>query len=468
MTERLQAGTVIAGYRVVERVHQGGMAMIYRVAPEGGGHGCVLKTPRLEFGSHPTCSAGFDVEQMILGRLAGPHVPRLIASGEEDAVPYLVIEQIGGTSLAEIAREAPRPVEEVARLGAALALALHELHRQDVVHHDIKPAHVFFRADGQVVLIDFGLAFHGQLPDLVAAESDRPMGTPAYMAPEEILGVRGDPRSDVYSLGVILYLLATGSLPFGAPTSNVRLRWRLYGDPLPPRRLRRELPEWLQEIILHCLERRVEDRYATAAHVADDLVHPHQVVVGERGRHLRRAGPWTVLSRWFAAIAERPVACRRPSAHLTQAPQVLVAIDLDHGGEALMQALRVAAGRLVAGEPHWRLTCVTVIEPSILTEQDEHHELTQALHTQSLVKLHHWAQPLIRHLGAQPERLRFHVILAGSPAQALVDYARAVQADHMVMGARGSSSLRRFLGSVSARVVAEAPCSVTVVRTSVA
>jgi len=464
--EHLSQSTLIAGYRVLEKLYEGGMAVIYRVASGDGKEDCLLKTPKLGFGSHPACSAGFDVEQMILGRIAGPHVPRLLASGEEDFGPYLVIEQISGTSLTDFAWQAPRPVEEVARLGAALASALHELHRQDVVHHDIKPSHVFYRENGQAVLIDFGLAFHGQLPDLVAAESDRPLGTPAYMSPEEILGGRGDPRSDVFSLGVILYLLATGTLPFGAPTTNSQLRRRLYCDPLPPRRILPELPAWLQEIILHCLEKRVEDRYATAAQVADDLAHPQQVVVGERGRRLRRAGPWTVIARWFKMMAAPPPPRRIPSRHLAQAPHVLVAIDLDQRNDKLMQALRDATSRLIGGEPHWRLTCVTVIEPSMLTEQDAHSEITHGLHVQGLVELHHWAQPLIQQLGLRQEHLRFHVLLGGSAAEMLVDYARAVHADHIVMGARDNSGLRRFLGSVSARVAAEAPCSVTVVRTN--
>lgn len=463
--EHLGQGTLIAGYRVTEKLYEGGMAVLYRVASLADTEDCLLKIPKLNFGSHPACSAGFDAEQMILGRIAGPHVPRLLASGEEDFGPYLVVEQIIGKSLADFARQAPRPAEEVARLGAALASALHELHRQDVVHHDIKPSHVLFRENGQAVLIDFGLAFHGQLPDLVAAESDRPLGTPAYMSPEEILGGRGDPRSDVFSLGVILYLLATGKLPFGAPTTNIHLRRRLYCDPVPPRRMLPELPMWLQEIILHCLEIRVEDRYATAAQVANDLTHPQQVAISERGRRLKRAGPWTAIARWFSALTAAPPPQRIPSSHLAQAPHVLVAIDLDCRDEKLMQALRDATCRLIAGEAHWRLTCVTVMEPSMLTEQDEHSDITHALHTQRLVELHHWAQPLVQRLGPPRERLRFHVLLGGSAAEMLIEYARAVHADHIVMGARGSSSLRRFLGSVSARVVAEAPCSVTVVRT---
>lgn len=464
--EHLKPGMEIAGYRVQEKVHEGGMAVLYRVAPPAGTETCLLKMPKLGFGSHPACYAGFDVEQMILGRITGPHVPRLFAKGEGDFGPYLVLEHIAGASLADYARRAPLPVEEMTRLGAALASAVHDLHRQEVVHHDLKPSHVILREGGQAALIDFGLAFHGHLPDLVEAESESnagsPLGTPAYISPEQIAGVRGDPRSDVFSLGVILYLLATGRLPFGEPTSVAGLRRRLYFDPVPPRRIRPDLPEWLQEIILHCLEVHTEARYATAAQVAHDLTHPDQVALTERGRRLSRPGLMTVGRRWLAALTEPPPARKPPTVHLAQAPHVLVAVDTAYRSEALFHALRDVVRRIITGELHWRVSCVSVLEPSLLTEQDEGAEIMRSLHTQRLVELHHWAQPL----GLPQERLRFHVLEGGDAAARLVEYARASHADHIVLGARGSSGLRRFLGSVSSRVAAEAPCTVTVVRAS--
>ena len=465
--EHLKPGTEIAGYRVEEKFHVGGMAVLYRVTPLAGGEAGVLKVPKLEFGSHPVCYAGFDVERMILERIAGPGVPRLFAGGEGDFGPYLVIEHIAGTPLVEYARRAPLAAKEVARLGAALASALHDLHRQEVVHHDLKPEHVILLDDGRAVLIDFGLAFHGHLPDLVEAEAESNssgslLGTPAYISPEQIAGVRGDPRSDVFSLGVMLYLLATGRLPFGEPTSITGLRRRLYFDPLPPRHFLPDLPQWLQEIILHCLEVNAQDRYATAAQVAHDLTHPDQVVVTERGRRMKQARLMTVAKRWLATLTAAPAARKSPTAQLALAPHVLVAVDAGGSSEALLQALRDAVRRIIAGEPHWRLSCVSVLEPSMLTEQEEGAEIMRSQHTQRLVELHHWAQPL----GLPPERLRFHVLEGGDAATRLVEYARASHADHLVLGARGSSGLRRILGSVSSRVAAEAPCSVTVVRAS--
>lgn len=460
----LKPGTEIAAWRVGERLCEGGMAVLYRVTSLAAGTAGLLKVPKLEFGSHPACYAGFEVEQMILGRIAGPHVPGLLASGESDCGPYLVMEEIAGTSLAALAAGAPLPAAEVARLGALIAFALHDLHRQDVVHHDLKPSHVILRADGTAALIDFGLAAHGQLPDLVEAESDLPLGTPAYIAPEPLAGVRGDPRSDVFSIGVVLYLLATAGLPFGEPTSVGGLRRRLYFDPLPPRGLVPDIPEWLQEIILHCLEVRADTRYATAAQVAHDLAHPDQVVLTERSRRLRRTGwptGWlTAAQRWLAALGAAPPARKPPAAHLALAPHVLVAIDTGCNNEALLQAMRDATRRVIGGEQHWRVSCISVLETSLLTEQEEGAEIMRALHIQRLVELHHWAQPL----GLAQERLRFHVLEGGDAAARIIEYAGASHADTIVIGARGSSGLRRFLGSVSSRVAAEAPCSVTVVR----
>lgn len=208
------------------------MAVLHR-ALTADGTALLVKRPRLGIGSHPACFAGFEVEQTILSRLSGPHVPRLADQGENEDGPWIVFEEIAGPSLAAAAARAPLPADEVARLGSAVATALHALHRQNVVHHDLTPAHILFRSTGEAVLIDFGLACHGQLPDLVDDTDDRPLGTPAYLSPEQLAGRRGDPRSDLFALGVVLYQLATGRLPFGTrghspacAVGSMSIRWR--------------------------------------------------------------------------------------------------------------------------------------------------------------------------------------------------------------------------------------------------
>ena len=460
----------IPGFRIGQPFRQGAMAEIWHLTDEDGTP-CLLKTPKLGFGSHPACYAGFEVERIILARLSGPHVPRLIAEGDDETGPWLVLEEITGPSLADLAAhmgtDSLLADSEVARLGAALASGLHALHRQDVVHHDLKPEHVLFRPSGEAVLIDFGLACHGQLPDLVETESDHPLGTPATISPEQLVGLRGDPRSDIFAIGVILYLLTTGRLPFGAPESMAGMRRRLYLDPPPPRALRPDTPDWLQEIVLHCLAVRVENRYASAAQVANDLAHPEQVTITERGRrtggmHGFWTTSWRTLLRraWQAHFSAVPLLAA-PTHHLARTPHVLVAIDTDPAHQALAQAQRDTVRRLIAGDAHWRLTCVTVFDPTQSSGGEDLPDLARTEHMQRLMELHHWA----RELALPPEKLRFVVLQGGDAASLLIDYVRAHHVDHIVMGARGSSALRRFLGSVSSRVVAEAPCTVTVVRT---
>ncbi len=490
-----------AGHRIEDKIAEGAMATLWRVrAADGTLH--LLKRPKLGMGSHPACFAGFETERMILARLSGPHVPAFVAAGDESddgGGPWLIEEWVAGPSLAEAARRAPLPLDEFVRIGAAVATALHALHRQNVVHHDLKPQHILFRPAagptqggeihgmephggeppspppwgggrgaggeeyGSAVLIDFGLAVHGELPDLADDTGDRsggPLGTPAYIAPEPLRGERGNPKSDIFSLGVILYLLATGRLPFGTPESLAGMRRRLWLDPPRPRALRPELPEWLQEIVMRCLAVLPENRYATAAQVAHDLAHPEQVVITARGRDLQGGGWRAAARRWWKTATAAPPVRERAADHLARAPHILVAIDTEHADAALADAMREAVRRAASADILARISCVTVLEASLFVGQEEAGEIERALRTQRLMALHHWARELV----LSPERLRFHVLDGGDPAGPLIDYARAQHADHIIIGARGSSALRRLLGSVSARVAAEAPCSVSVIR----
>ncbi|HET9700783.1 MAG TPA: bifunctional serine/threonine-protein kinase/universal stress protein [Burkholderiales bacterium] len=454
----LAAGAELGGFRVLHKAHEGSMAVLYRVERGGESLPLVMKVPKLSFGSHPACYVGFEVEQMVLAALAGPHVPRLVARGDLATEPWLVMEWIEGPRLADSAARAPLPAEEVARLGVALASALHGLHRQNVLHLDLKASNVVFRPSGEAVLVDFGLARHLQLPDLVEEEFHAPVGTGAYISPEQVRGLRDDPRSDLFALGVVLYQLATGALPFGSPTTRAAFARRLYLDPRPPRQLNPRVPEWLQEVILHCLEPRAEDRYASAAQVAHDLAHPQQVPVTERGRRARRRGAGFALRRWVSGLREAPAPVPGRLQPAVEAAHLLVAVDLSHSDPGLSHSMREAVRCAATAALRCRVTFVTVQEP-VFTE-DPVPELEHTRHTESLVALRHWAAPL----ELPPQRVRYHVLQGSDAAAALLEWAARHHVDHILMGARGHSALRRFLGSVSARVVAEAPCTVTAVR----
>ena len=462
MNRNLGPGAVIDGFTVGERLHGGGMGIIFRASPPAGRHDLdfplVIKVPRLGPGEPAETVVTYEVEAMVHGALSGPHVPRFVAAGDLAVVPYLVMEYVPGRSLKEWSGKGPVDPAEVALLGAALARALHALHQQEVVHLDLKPSNVIIREGGEAVLIDFGLAHHAHFPDLLTEEFRHPMGSGPYISPEQVLGVRHDSRSDIFALGAILYELVTGTYPFGAPTSQRGLRKRLWQVPLAPRRLVPACPEWLQEVIMRCLEPQAADRYASAAQVAIDLTHPDQVTVGDLGRRLLQPAIWTLTKRWVMGAGYEPSPPERPSQQLATASIILVAVPTLHKNERRFQALREVVQRLLVSDPDRRLACVTVIPPVSGLAGGKEEEAGTSLRIEHLVRLRHWAEPL----DLPPDRISFHVI-EGDPADALLEYARFNQVDHLVIGAPPAEVTLKA-GFISTKVAAEARCSVTVVR----
>jgi serine/threonine protein kinase len=463
MGQPIQTGDVVDGFRVGERLPGGGMGILFRCqAPAGRADldfQLVMKVPRLGSGQPSETVVTYEVETTVHAALQGSHVPRFVAAGDLADRPYIVMEFVVGTSLKAFADRAPLPVEEVARLGAAVASAVHSLHVQEVCHLDLKPANVILKDDGTAVLVDFGLARHAHLPDLLAEEYRNPMGSGPFISPEQVLGVRWDPRSDLFALGVILYQLATGEYPHGAPTSQAGLRRRLWHMPMSPRRIRPEVPEWMQEVILRCLEAQAANRYASAAQLASDLTHPDQVTVSERGRRLRRPGLGTLAKRWIQAAGYEPSPVDRPSAQLSSAAIVLAAVATQHKSEERFEALREVVRRLMAVDPDRRLSCLSVIKPVSELAGGKAEEAGTAQRIQHLVLLRHWAEPL----GLLPDRLSYHVIESGDPAAAIMEYAKVNRVEHIVIGAPPPDVPLKG-AFVSTRVAAEARCTVTVVR----
>jgi eukaryotic-like serine/threonine-protein kinase len=229
---RLETGATLDGFLLGERIHRGGMASIWAVTHPGHDLPLLMKVPVMSEGVDPAAIVGFEMEAMILPRLSGPHVPRFVAQGEFEVQPYLVLERIPGPSLLPMLEQLPLPCEAVAALGHRIATALDDLHRQHVVHLDVKPSNLLTRPTGEMVLVDYGLSHHDELPDLMGEEFRLPYGTAPYMAPEQVLGHRRDPRSDQFALGVLLYFFLTGIRPFGDPQRLSGLKRRLWCRPV--------------------------------------------------------------------------------------------------------------------------------------------------------------------------------------------------------------------------------------------
>src|SRR5690349_51719 len=438
---KIEPGTVIDGFTIGEQVHSGGMATLWSVTHPGISAPLLMKIPRVSEGEDPAAIVSFEMEQMILPRLSGPHVPHCYGTGDFASQAYVAMERIPGATLYKRLDHLPLGYDEARVIVGKIADALFDLHRQNVVHHDIKPSSVMFRESGEAVLIDYGLSHHDQLPDLLQEEFRVPYGTAPYMAPERLSGVRDDPRSDIFSLGVLLYFFTTGERPFGEGETMRAVRRRLWRDPYPPRKYRHDYPPWLQEIVLRCLEIEPAWRYPTAAQLAFDLGNPDQVKLTARSDKLQRDPLTTVWRRRFNQGAMLPQPKSDVAAQLASSPIVVVAIELTEADEALHDTLRVTARQVLATLPSARLACVNVLKLNRLTVDRTLDEEGRNKHIDRMVALQHWAQPLKLEEG----RLTVHVLEAFDPADAILEFARLNHVDHIVIGARQKSFARSLL-----------------------
>lgn len=466
MPIRPQPGMEIDGFRLGEKLHEGAFATIWEVTHPDHSTPMVMKIPTIMDGYDGPTIVGFEVEQMIMPRLAGPHVPRVMGVGDFSVMPYIVTEKIASGCLLDLFEKAPLPLSDVLEIAALIAHAVAELHSQHVIHLDLKPENLMRRpglshSGGEVVLIDFGLSHHDHLPDLLAEEFAIPMGTYPYIAPEQYLRCRDDPRSDLFALGAMMYELATGRLPFGMPLKLKGVRKRLWRDPVPPRALRPEVPEWLQEIILRALEVDPQHRYQTAAQMAFDLAYPLQVKLTARALKVRQDSLLAVYRRWRVMRKVRHFAAPHSlTTQLALAPIICVAVDLSPGSEPLAEVLLASLKQMLVTQSDARVACVNVLKTARIGIDQTTDDAGNSLHVVRLVALRDWAVGI----DLPEERMTFTVLEGPDPAPVVIAYAAANHVSHIVLGARGHSTTRRYLGSVSAQVVAEAHCSVTVIR----
>jgi nucleotide-binding universal stress UspA family protein len=216
----------------------------------------------------------------------------------------------------------------------------------------------------------------------------------------------------------------------------------------------------VQEVVLRCLEIEPVWRYPTASQLAFELAHPDEIKLTARAERLNRDPISTVWRRRFNGNLTQPRGKSGVAAQLASGPIVAIALDLTEGSAALNEALRVTTERILATLPSARLACLNVLKLGRVTIDRTLDEEGNNKHIDRLVTLKHWASPL----KLDQNRLTTHVLEAVDPAAAILDFAQANHVDHIVIGARQNSLVRTLLGSVSARVAAEAPCTVTVVR----
>jgi serine/threonine protein kinase len=277
-----EPGDTLDHYRIDAVVAHGGMSVLYKASDLNTDRRVAIKVPLTEMEADPVLLERFKREQEIGQLLDHPGVVKTY-NDEERSRLYMVIEWVEGRLLRTILNEEKKlPIGRAVKITLGMCDALDYMHKRGIVHRDLKPENVMVDDNDQIKLIDFGIAMKEDARRLTFVNLSSILGTPDYISPEQVKGGRGDQRSDIYALGIMLYEMVTGTVPFVGPNPLAVMNERLLNEPIAPRGFNPEISQELQEILYRALERDPRHRYATAHEMIWDLEHQEQVGVEER------------------------------------------------------------------------------------------------------------------------------------------------------------------------------------------
>jgi serine/threonine protein kinase len=278
----LEPGNELDRFHIDEAVAESGMASIYKATDLRDGKKVALKVPHFAMESDPALFDRFQREEAIGLALDHPNVMRIYPVDDRSRV-YMAMEWVDGQLLRTVMYKAGKmPTERALKITVGILNALEYIHKNGVVHRDLKPENIMLGPNDEIKLIDFGIASQAGAKRLTYAGFTQALGSPDYISPEQVKGKRGDARSDLYAVGVMLYEMLSGKTPFSGPSPLAVMNDRLINHPLPPREAEPSISPQLQEVLYRSLEREPKNRYPSAHSFAHDLEHLDQVGVAER------------------------------------------------------------------------------------------------------------------------------------------------------------------------------------------
>lgn len=342
-------------YQLTERIGIGGMAEVYRAQDRVLGRLVAVKVMLPQYASDPEFTQRFRQEAAAAANLQSPYIVNVYDWGQDEGIHYMVMEYVRGSDLkTAITQRGAINQRKVAEIGAQVCKALSVAHNQDIIHRDIKPQNIMVQPDGNVKVMDFGIA---RAKNSMKQQTSAVLGTAHYISPEQAQGKELTPASDIYSLGVVLYEAATGKLPFDGPDSVSVAMKQVSDAPVPPREVNPDLDPNLEAIILRALEKDPAARFATVndmKHALNDYLAGRPVSLDDDATHVMSNGTFVppISNAAGATSVMQPLAS--DGSPVSGAPSVMRAVDEEEQAKhkkrrnAVIVAIIAAVALLVA------------------------------------------------------------------------------------------------------------------------